>query len=171
MKLLKLAVAVCCLLTFSYASANSVYQMNETFMSGATFSGTVTFNSAFNNLTGVDGWLTGGSGSSIYGSQHLTWIFNQNINYAVLPGIGGNYLMNGTPNHYTNFVTMTWDYTQAPVLTLTPNIGPYPGNNTNFGLDPALGGTLLPVPEPATYAMMMAGLGLLGVVARRRKTS
>jgi hypothetical protein len=26
-----------------------------------------------------------------------------------------------------------------------------------------------PVPEPETYAMMMAGLGLLGVVARRRK--
>jgi hypothetical protein len=26
-----------------------------------------------------------------------------------------------------------------------------------------------PVPEPETYAMMLAGLGLLGVVARRRK--
>jgi hypothetical protein len=27
------------------------------------------------------------------------------------------------------------------------------------------------VPEPETYAMMMAGLGMLGVIARRRKTS
>lgn len=31
--------------------------------------------------------------------------------------------------------------------------------------------TLQPVPEPETYAMMLAGLGLLGVVARRRKQS
>jgi hypothetical protein len=27
------------------------------------------------------------------------------------------------------------------------------------------------VPEPETYAMMLAGLGLLGFVARRRRTS
>jgi len=30
-------------------------------------------------------------------------------------------------------------------------------------------GTVQPVPEPETYAMLMAGLGLLGAVARRRK--
>jgi hypothetical protein len=30
-------------------------------------------------------------------------------------------------------------------------------------------GAALPVPEPETYGMMLAGLGLLGVVARRRK--
>ena len=29
--------------------------------------------------------------------------------------------------------------------------------------------SITPVPEPETYAMMLAGLGLLGVVARRRK--
>lgn len=29
---------------------------------------------------------------------------------------------------------------------------------------------LAPVPEPETYGMMLAGLGLLGVAARRRKT-
>ena len=27
----------------------------------------------------------------------------------------------------------------------------------------------IPVPEPETYAMMLAGLGLMGFVARRRK--
>ncbi|WP_294765795.1 FxDxF family PEP-CTERM protein [uncultured Rhodoferax sp.] len=31
--------------------------------------------------------------------------------------------------------------------------------------------TLAPVPEPETYALMLAGLGLLGVAARRRKAS
>jgi hypothetical protein len=27
-----------------------------------------------------------------------------------------------------------------------------------------------PVPEPETYAMLLAGLGLMGVVARRRRS-
>lgn len=31
------------------------------------------------------------------------------------------------------------------------------------------GGITAPIPEPETYAMLLAGLGLLGVVARRRK--
>ena len=30
--------------------------------------------------------------------------------------------------------------------------------------------TSLPVPEPETYAMLLAGLGLLGTIARRRKS-
>lgn len=30
-------------------------------------------------------------------------------------------------------------------------------------------GNLAPVPEPETYAMMLAGLDLLGVMTRRRK--
>lgn len=38
--------------------------------------------------------------------------------------------------------------------------------NVDFTASPS---TVTPVPEPETYAMMLAGLGLLGVVARRRK--
>ncbi|HQR02493.1 MAG TPA: PEP-CTERM sorting domain-containing protein [Rhodocyclaceae bacterium] len=51
--------------------------------------------------------------------------------------------------------------------------------NTNHNLDTweeidsvTLSGDLLaPVPEPETYAMLMAGLGLLGAMAKRRKQS
>jgi len=31
--------------------------------------------------------------------------------------------------------------------------------------------TLLPVPEPETYAMLLVGLGLMGAIARRRKNN
>jgi hypothetical protein len=30
--------------------------------------------------------------------------------------------------------------------------------------------TLAPVPEPETYALLLAGLGLMGAVARRRQS-
>jgi len=46
--------------------------------------------------------------------------------------------------------------------TLTATSGFYSGS-VNFN------STTAPIPEPETYAMMLAGLGLMGFVARRRK--
>jgi hypothetical protein len=43
------------------------------------------------------------------------------------------------------------------------------GNNGAGGWGPQDVAVFAPVPEPETYAMLMAGLGLLGAVARRRK--
>ncbi|MBI5791259.1 MAG: FxDxF family PEP-CTERM protein [Rhodocyclales bacterium] len=44
--------------------------------------------------------------------------------------------------------------------------GPDPGTDFAFRITPTVAA---PVPEPETYAMLLAGLGLLGFVARRRK--
>jgi hypothetical protein len=48
-----------------------------------------------------------------------------------------------------------------------------PTGNTNLSYVPASvffdGLTVTPVPEPETYAMLLAGLGMLGFVARRRR--
>ena len=41
--------------------------------------------------------------------------------------------------------------------------------NTNLGGDLAFTATLAAVPEPGTYGMLLAGLGLLGFAARRKR--
>jgi hypothetical protein len=72
------------------------------------------------------------------------------------------------------------DYVQFDWKGLTTNSDLYEWNGvdqvfdltksaTYFNATLDFGGTAAPVPEPETYAMMLAGLGLLGVVARRRK--
>ena len=42
-------------------------------------------------------------------------------------------------------------------------------HNTNSGADHAF--LLTPIPEPETYAMLLAGLGLMGFMLHRRKTA
>ncbi len=74
----------------------------------------------------------------------------------------------------------------AATLDLTsfilPAANPYPNayylqvtgkDMATTGLNPGYGGTIAvsPVPEPKTYAMLLAGLGLLAFTARRRRTS
>ena len=44
-----------------------------------------------------------------------------------------------------------------------------PTGINNHGQVAAIG--VSPIPEPETYAMLLAGLGLLGFIARRRKTA
>jgi hypothetical protein len=44
------------------------------------------------------------------------------------------------------------------------------GNDTSFAIDNLIiNGPVSPAPEPETYAMLLAGLGLVGFIARRRK--
>ena len=53
---------------------------------------------------------------------------------------------------------------QVYTTALVPGMenGPYPGYNWQFNMT-------VPVPEASTYAMMLAGLGLIGFMSRRRK--
>ncbi|WUR13572.1 PEPxxWA-CTERM sorting domain-containing protein [[Empedobacter] haloabium] len=45
------------------------------------------------------------------------------------------------------------------------------GNDSGFRTVPLAGRDVMLVPEPTTWAMLLAGVGILGVVARRRKTA
>ena len=46
---------------------------------------------------------------------------------------------------------------------------PLPNNSFDVDISGSVNGPVAAVPEPETYAMMLAGLGLLGFAARRRK--
>lgn len=43
--------------------------------------------------------------------------------------------------------------------------------NSALGGEFGIGGSVAPIPEPEAYAMLLAGLGLIGWVARRRKSA
>ena len=75
---------------------------------------------------------------------------------------------------------MSVDYwTFGPVNNITPTlhtivVNGFSGGGGSFNGSVALTATPiapppLPIPEPETYAMMLAGLGALGFLARRRR--
>lgn len=59
------------------------------------------------------------------------------------------------------------DFTPSTTGTYTMTFSNLGGDGVGMLLDNV---TVTAVPEPETYAMMLAGLGLLGFVARRRRT-
>lgn len=68
-----------------------------------------------------------------------------------------------------------WNFTNVPTVnTVTLSAGSY--YYSVFGFAPSVAAysinsaaTAVPVPEPETYAMLLAGLGVVGFVARRRR--
>ncbi len=163
-----LGLAVLIIAATAPASAGLIYSVNETFASGATFNGLVTFADDYLTLEAVDGWLTGGS----YGNDHFTWIWD-NYNRAATfgPYYGNNYLMNGTDHsHYSRWVTITWDFSAAPHLVLASPGRVFSsdgGNNVNYA-DELVSGSITSIPEPATAALVIPALAAFALLRRRK---
>lgn len=174
-------------------AAGHVAHLTETFYSGAIFDGVVTFNDNFDTITAIDGMVTGGGSSSPGGldyNDHITFI---DSTASIETGIS-RAEVSGPANFV--FMLFTWNYGTAPTLTFS-DAGIYNdgqgsiGNHGNHGnhlqpiwapnanyVDSATGGSITmlspnvtPVPEPATYGMLFAGLGLLGFITRRKARS
>ena len=106
----------------------------------------------FNPLAalGADLWTVAGTFDTYTFTVTSVTINNQSPTTLSLSG-------NGYVSYGDNDQTMgTWNFTGNPN-----------GNGTTFSF--STGASVTPVPEPEIYAMMAAGLGLMGFVARRRQ--
>jgi hypothetical protein len=84
-----------------------------------------------------------------------------------------NGLVDGSYELLDSFAVTGSGLTVSGTFTFDPTVTAYTflisGKTTGGSATYSFGLTAAPVPEPAEYAMLLAGLGLVGVVARRRK--
>jgi hypothetical protein len=171
-KLLPLVLAGC-LLQGGAAFANTVLHLDEVFASGATFSGDLTFTDTLDGLLGVSGTLTGSSfGPS---PDPIVWTWFKETGASSLnqgPNAYADFLMDGSPPlSYSLFIEINWNNSSGQLVLDNTFGSASPGelaNAINYS-DQMVSYSVTAVPEAETYAMMMAGLGLIGVIARRRE--
>jgi hypothetical protein len=156
------------------ASANVIIHLDETFQSGATFTGDLTFSDAFDNLLAVDGVLT----DNPFGPNpdFLTWPFLQGSGYNSISmgsGIYADWLMDGTPSLYMLFIEIDWRVEGGGNLVLdssldSANTGSI-ANAINY-TDPMVSysfSNVRTVPEP--FSVVLLGIGLMGIAGVSRK--
>jgi len=112
--------------------------------------------------------LTGGGAFDVFGFDGASYWFGASGTLNVI----GNYLAGGSISSsfavgsqwqtfaltgYTGLVSLTFQDSQSGSFLVAPG----------FGVDNIQ--LVAAIPEPETYAMLLAGLGLLGFAARRRK--
>ncbi|MCB5187364.1 PEPxxWA-CTERM sorting domain-containing protein [Methylobacillus caricis] len=62
----------------------------------------------------------------------------------------------------------SFDFIGGVVTAWTDNGLVYTGTFAQVGFTPDVAAVLTPVPEPSSYALMLAGIGLLGIAMRRK---
>ncbi len=133
----------------------------------------------------TNGSLPGGGQSGTSGQTFLdhftftvqpsaTFTLTTSLLFQNFVNITGAQLYDGTGFGATLFAT-----TGSPFFTASPVLSPgfydlrvsgtLTGTSGLYGVAVNFSPAAAPIPEPETYAMMLAGLGLMGFVARRRK--
>jgi hypothetical protein len=187
-KIITLAAAALMFVSVS-ASASHIVYVQETFGSGAAFTGSLTFSNDYLSLESGTGTLSGGPYGSILLNQTY---FAGAASTLVSGGMGNDWLLDGPPTglygtDYHHFLGFVWTLIGSDLTLLGSPIDPYFIGLSNYNplvVDnesvrtvslsltaplPPPGPGPSPIPEPASIALM--GLGLFGFAASRRKAA
>ena len=156
-----------------------------------TVAGTMAFASTGALANDVSNDITGLGGTTFFGALHTdSFDFTDVFTFNMTGPVTANTSLITIGSGLQNIDFLTADLNGTP-LTLSPNGFIETGSLGDFnftgplvltvtGHSAAAGGTFASysgtmnvsaIPEPETYAMLLAGLGLIGFMARRRKES
>lgn len=115
-------------------------------------------------ITGSFNLGGGGTSDTSFGGATAVTVNQNGVNPGTVIGWqGGTTTITGLRfNLLAGVNTFTFAYSAPGAL----NYGGQPLSDEGWGIKSAM---VTAVPEPETYAMMLAGLGLMGAIARRRK--
>lgn len=176
MKIKHFTAAVTLALASQLAAAATQYHVHETFYEGDVFDGLITFSDNFDAIASVQGTLLSPNASPdpkmvdgfIAGTYRTLAPNVMQVGLSGPDGFPGGYLL-----------SLAWDYGSKPSVGLPIFITDSvydPGTDQTYyfysnsinGINYATSATISAVPEPASYAMLLAGLGL--VALRRHAT-
>lgn len=139
----------------------------------ATITGSATTNQPF-IVNGPAGSRSGWSGSLSFddgGTNYLTVTFTDAVLFGTIGGTSAAFLAS-TPSSMISYASDIMDVSNLSIAGFALGIS---GLSPTFGSGSATysgeltGGFAGGVPEPATWAMLVAGFGLIGTIARRRR--
>jgi hypothetical protein len=125
---------------------------SESYFSESFF---VNGNQVFTENTDFTNWNTGGTSAPIALTDFLSAMFTSNVGAPATPGTIG----------LAVFTDANGNYNQQDIYFGYDDGGAGPDRDYD---DMIVEATILPIPEPATWALMVAGIAAVGVSMRRR---
>jgi PEP-CTERM motif len=129
-------------------------------LSTNTATDSITFSNFIGGVTAIGGNFFGSDISGLFAAGDITLTATDSTGSTTFTITGA------TVNSFAGFVSSTTGFTSLVVRSVQPASGFLWPTVDNLTLAKTL---VTAVPEPETYALMLAGLGVLGFVARRRR--
>jgi hypothetical protein len=146
-------------------SANATVVWDWTFTGDVSGSGTLTTND-------LEGDAASYPFVQYYTVTDITGIYNGYSITGLDTNYGGNQLLDATPQLNFSGIFFDYDFWGSPLVGnfwYSSKDSSYAADGDFLGTFEATKSSVSPIPEPETYAMMLAGLALVGAAARRRR--